>query len=216
MEELIIGDNCINGNVALRERAWVHFQNLYYEDLCYKPKLDNLNFSRLGDRNRARLEEKLTETENTDCLRDCDGDKAPGPDGFNFKFRQTFWGVIKYDIIEFFNDFHNHSSFVRSLNSIFLVMIPKKCNPKHINDFRPISLVGCIYKLLSKVLVERLSKVLNQIIGNCQHAFVYGCQICNAILIANETLMRFSDTTRLPLYVNLAWKKLSIMLTGTS
>lgn len=134
------------------------------------------------------MEEIFTETEITEYLWDCDGDKAPGSDDFNFKFLQTFWEVTKSDIIEFFNNFHNHSSFERSLNSTFLVMIIKKSNPKHINDFRCISLVGCIYKLLSKVLAKQLSKVLNQITSECQHAFVYGHQISDVILIVSETV----------------------------
>lgn len=65
-------------------------------------------------------------------------------------------------------------------------MIPKESNPKHIDDFRPINLIGCIFRLLYKVLAKRLSKVLNYIIGECEHAFVYGRQISDAILIVNE------------------------------
>lgn len=130
VEELIIGNNCIKGNEALYEGAKKHFQNLYYEDSKFRPKLDNLSFNSVNEREKAQLEEKFTEEEILDCPRECDGDKAPGPDGFNIKFFQTFWDIIKGDIFEFFNDFRNHSSFVRSLNFSFLIMIPKKLIPR--------------------------------------------------------------------------------------
>lgn len=57
---------------------------------------------------------------------------------------------------------------MKSVNSTFLVLISKKKNTKHISEFRQINLVGSVYKLLSKVLVNRLSKVLNVVIGENQ------------------------------------------------
>lgn len=93
---------------------------------------------------------------------------------------------MKKDKVEFFKDFHKNSSFVKSRDSTFLVLISKKNDAKSISDFYLISLVACVYKLISKVLAKRLSKVLNQIIGGCQHTFVFGRQILDAILISNE------------------------------
>lgn len=55
-------------------------------------------------------------------------------------------------------------------------------------DFKPINLVGCIYKLIVKMLVERLSCVLGEVIGECQHAFVEGRQILEAVMAANEVV----------------------------
>lgn len=101
---------------------------------------------------------------------------------FDYEY-PLFLMIVPSDI---FNDFHNHSSFVRSLNSTFLVMISKKAHLKNLNDFRPISFIACMYKLLSKVLAKKLSKTLNHIIEECQHAFVFGRQTTGVILIANE------------------------------
>lgn len=86
------------------------------------------------------------------------------PNGFNLKFFQKFLDVVKQEILDFFNDFHKNSSFVKSLNSTFLVSIPKKKNVKQINECKPISLIGIIYKILSKVLATQLSKVLYSVI----------------------------------------------------
>lgn len=75
------------------------------------------------------MEAEFSEEEIFEGLHACDGDKAPGPDGFNLKFFREFWDVVKQDIIDFFNDFHKNS-FVKSLNSTFLVLVPKNKNVK--------------------------------------------------------------------------------------
>lgn len=62
--------------------------------------------------------------------------------------------------MEFLRDFLKSGKFVKSLNTTFLALIPKKRGAKEFNEFRPISLVGCIYKLIAKVLAKRLPEVL--------------------------------------------------------
>lgn len=118
----------------------------------------------------------FTEDEIISCLFDCNGDKTPGPNGLNMKFLQEFWSVFKKDIMDLFNEFCRNWSFVRSLNTTFFVLIAKK-RAKNINDFKSISLVGCIYKLISIVLDSIKVKVLRKVIGECQHAFMDGRQI---------------------------------------
>ena len=78
--------------------------------------------------------------------------------------------------------------FERSMNISFLTLIPKKCNAINIKDFCPISLVGSVYKLLSKVLANRLRVVLDNLISETQNSFVGGRQILDLVLIANECL----------------------------
>ncbi|RVW12518.1 putative ribonuclease H protein [Vitis vinifera] len=90
--------------------------------------------------------------------------------------------------MEMFKEFHEHNSFVRSLNNTFLVLIPKKSGAEDLGDFRPISLLGGLYKLLAKVLANRLKKVIGKVVSIAQNAFVMGRQILDASLIANEVI----------------------------
>ena len=88
----------------------------------------------------------------------------------------------------FFKEFYEHNRFVRSLNSTFMVLIPKKRDAEDIKDFRPISLLGGLYKILAKVLANRLKKVVGKVVSEAQNAFVEGRQILDATLIANEAV----------------------------
>ena len=82
--------------------------------------------------------------------------------------------MVEKDVMDVFAYFHQHSVFERSMNASFLTLICKKCNAVNIKDFRPISLVGSVYKLLPKVLVNRLRVVLDNLISKTQNLFVGG------------------------------------------
>ena len=86
-----------------------------------------------------------------------------------------------------FRDFHEHGSFVRSLNSTFMVLIPKR-GVEDLKDFKPISLTRSIYKLIAKVLPDRLKKVMNKLVNSAHNAFVKEREILDASLIANEAI----------------------------
>lgn len=151
VEDLYVAVECISGNDNIREEDKRFFQKLYREDFTKRPKLDDLQFKRLDEEASNQLEVAFSEEEISCCLRECYVDKASGPDSFNIKFLQDFWPVIKKDVVEMFNEFHKTGSFVKSLDSTFLVLIPKKEGANNVKDFRPIIMVGCVYKLMSKI-----------------------------------------------------------------
>ena len=107
-------------------------------------------------------------------VKDLQGDKAPGLDGFTMAFFQKCWVVIEEDVKGFFHEVHTYCKFERSLNASFIALIPKKQNAFNIRDFRLISLIESVYKLLAKVLANRLKGVLDNLISESQNAFVGG------------------------------------------
>ncbi|RVX10846.1 hypothetical protein CK203_018175 [Vitis vinifera] len=115
------------------------------------------------------LEQPFTEEEIHSALMEMNGDKAPGPDGFTVAFWQSCWDFVKEEIVDLFKEFFDKKSFAKSLNTTFLVLIPKK------------------------VLANRLKKVLDKVVSADQNAFVRRRQILDASLIANEgaALRRF-------------------------
>ena len=130
----------------------------------------------------------FTEEEVFDALLGCNGDKAPGPDGFSMAFWQFAWDFMKADVMCFFKEFYENGKFVKSLNATFMVLIPKKAGVEALGDFRPISLVGSLYKWLAKALANRLKKVVGKVVSKAQGAFVEGRQILDVVLIANEAI----------------------------
>lgn len=77
---------------------------------------------------------------------------------------------------------------VRSYNASFIALIPKKKGAMKLRDYMPISLIGSVYKIIAKVLAERLKRVMGNLVSSQQNAFIKGRQITDASLIANEVL----------------------------
>jgi hypothetical protein len=99
-------------------------------------------------------------------------DKALGPTGFNGLFTKKCWHVIKKDFYELFSAFYWNQIDRRCLNGAFITMVPKTNSPMSVNDYRPISLLGCTIKLITKLLANRFQKVITSLLHDNQYGFI--------------------------------------------
>ena len=85
-------------------------------------------------------------------------DKAPGPDGFNGQFLKSCWHIVKQDIYLLCKEFHEGKLNLERINTGNFTLIPKFGSPETVNDFRPITLLNCCLKLITKLLAIRYKK----------------------------------------------------------
>ena len=115
-------------------------------------------------------------------------DKSPALDDFNPAFYQKFCPIVGNDLFQNCTKWLQDLQFPQELNRTNLVLIPKCTHPTTMKDLRPIALCNVAYKVMAKVLANRLKDILPQIISDAQSAFVSGRSICDNVLAAFEVI----------------------------
>jgi len=149
-------------------------------------RLDGVEFKSLSEEDNVSLIAGFTEEEIRNAVWQCEGTKSPGPDGFNFNFLKESWDFIKEDIVAAVCLFHENGCIPKGCNASFIALIPKVRDPSTLEQYRPISLVGAVYKIIAKVLAERIKKVLPTVIDESQLAFLKNRGILDSVLLTNE------------------------------
>lgn len=97
----------------------------------------------------------------------CGNTKAPRPDEFTFSFIKKIYDTINIDVLNCVQHFEEFGTLACGCNSSsFITLDPNIKDPTTLVDFRPISLIGCIYKIISKILSNKLKLVIKSIIGD--------------------------------------------------
>jgi hypothetical protein len=104
-----------------------------------------------------------------DIVDDLPHNKSPGPNGFNSQFLQKCWPIVKHDFYDLCTQFHQE---LESINSCCITLIPKKDDTSIVRDYRPISLLNCTLKVLTKLLANRLHTIIMQLIHGNQYGFI--------------------------------------------
>jgi len=185
---LMVNDTLVEGVQPIRHAVFTHFKDHFAAQDVTRLGVENLLFNTLSYAEGNSLIKPFSEGEVKAAMWDCDSFKSPEPDGASFGFIKDFWEDIKGDVIRFISDFHRNGKLTRGINNTFIALIPKVDSPQRLQEFRPIALVGCLYKILSKVLANRLRMIIGRVVSETQTTFVKDRQILDGILIANEVV----------------------------
>ncbi|GKA74736.1 putative RNA-directed DNA polymerase, eukaryota, reverse transcriptase zinc-binding domain protein [Tanacetum coccineum] len=173
---------------SVKEEFFDHFRNRFNIPKGFPTSLNVDMPNPISLAQREFLEHHCSREEIKKAVWDCGGDRAPGPDGFTFKFITSFWDLLEADVVRFVDEFFHSGKFPKGCNSSFISLIPKVPNAKFVSDFRPISLIGCQHKIIGKILANRLSSVIGSCISPEQTAFIKGRNILDGPLILNEII----------------------------
>jgi len=114
--------------------------------------------------------------------------KAAGTDSIPIEFYQSYWQIIKIDIIQLFSDFHQDKVDISRINYGIVTLVPKISDASRIQQYRPICLLNCLYKLITKTLTLRIEPFVDKLIHPAQSAFMKGRNIMSRVLTLYEIL----------------------------
>lgn len=112
--------------------------------------------------------------------------KSPGPDGFTSAFYKSSWSFLGVEVLTAITHFFQQSFFPASANSTILALVPKRPGASSVTDYRPISCLNTLYKVIAKLLVRRIKPILHALIVPNQTAFVKDILIMENTVLAGE------------------------------
>nr|GEY68284.1 zinc finger BED domain-containing protein RICESLEEPER 2 [Tanacetum cinerariifolium] len=193
IKDILVDGEWIDNSNRVKSELYSYYSNLFSAP-AWDRSLFDVNFPRrLNSDQVFDLEDMVFNEEIKRAVWDCGFDKSSGPDGFTFEFFKKFWTIVGRDVTNAIKEFFISSSFPKGCNSSFIALIPKVMDAKHLKDFRPISLIGCQYKIIGKILANRLSLVIDDIVSQEQSAFIKGRQKMKGPLIPNEVISWLID-----------------------
>lgn len=188
IKALKVEDEWVQTPIHVRRVVVDYFKKQVSITLRRRPRFDGVPFSTLSQEENMGLIAPFTLEEIEKVVKESDSGKSPGPDGFNNVFLKEFWYLLKHEVHILFDQFYGNTSLPKSFLSYFVALIPNVKSPFSLKDFRPISLLGSLYKLISKVLACRLSKVMASIISNSRSAFLKGRNLVDGVVVINEVV----------------------------
>lgn len=160
IENLELEGGVITKDQEVIEQELINFFiNLYSRNDEVKWTLEGINWCPISEEKAAWLERPFVEEEIRTTVFDCGTDKSPGPDGFSMAMFQNCWSEVKGDIMKVMEEFFQNGIINAVTNETYICLIPKKSDSTKVGDFRPISLITSLYKIVAKVLASGLRGV---------------------------------------------------------
>ncbi|GJZ47643.1 RNA-directed DNA polymerase, eukaryota [Tanacetum coccineum] len=164
----------INNSIRVKDEFFQHFSSRFDKPNARRAHIEMRYPKTITCDQQADLERDVSNEEIKRAVWDCGTDKSPGPDGFSFGFYRRFWYLIENDVYDAVKYFFTYGVIPKGCNSSFIALIPKSPGANTVKDFRPISLIGSVYKIIAKILANRLVGVLGDIVNEVSICFYCG------------------------------------------
>ncbi|GJS39529.1 RNA-directed DNA polymerase, eukaryota [Tanacetum coccineum] len=161
---IMVDGNWIESPKAVKGEFFQHFSSRFDKPDASRATINMRYPKTLTYDQQNELESEVSNVEIKRAVWDCETDKSPGPDGFTFGFYRRFWKIIENDVYDVVKYFFTYGNIPKGCNSSFIALIPKISDANMVKDFRPISLIGSLYKIIAKILANRLVGVLGDIV----------------------------------------------------
>ncbi|WCJ31853.1 Polynucleotidyl transferase ribonuclease H-like superfamily protein [Euphorbia peplus] len=185
----IEGSSWCSVDSEIHKAAVVFYNNLFTDDRPYLPRYNcRGKFPSYNDEFRDMIGMAPVDSEIKQALFDMHPWKSPDIDGFQAGFYQRHWDRMSTSICSFVKDAFRTGSFDPEINRTLIVLIPKKNRPETFGDLRPISLCNVVYKIITKLIANRLKSVMPQLVLPHQTSFVAGRNITDNTIIAQEAI----------------------------
>jgi hypothetical protein len=177
----------VEGEEGLKALVTNYFSSLFtpMAGADLRGVLDSIT-PRVSEQMNTYLASDYSEEEVKKALDDMGDLKAPGADGMPAIFYKRFWGTVGDTVVKEVLQVLRGGSIPEGWNETIVVLIPKVQNPDRLKDLRPISLCNVGYKLISKVIANRLKVILGDLISPNQSAFIPGRLISDNTILAYE------------------------------
>eukprot|EP00253_Pinus_taeda_P013228 PITA_13228 len=174
----------------IKNAAFNHFKALLLADSQQNDSDAFLSVieSKITEEHNNKLEQDPTVEEIREATFSMQQDKAPGPDGFTVAFYRQHWETIKKDFVRMVKKAFRNHKLGDNTKSSHIALIPKEANPKSFDRFRPISLCNVSYKIITKIIANKLKKFLPLLISENQGGFVPKRQIIDNVILIQEAI----------------------------
>jgi hypothetical protein len=184
-----IDDNWVNDEDSLKHHVVEFYNSLYSSQGHNNSSFTTIStFPAIREGDFEYIGSSVTSQEVRKSLFSMKNYKSPGPDGFHPLFFKSKWDIVGTSIVKFVADYFTNPGKIKEVNQTLITMIPKCNEPAKVTQLRPIALCNVIYKVVTKVVAQRIRTILPYVISNNQSSFIPSRSTTDNILVLQEAI----------------------------
>ncbi|XP_016178091.1 uncharacterized protein LOC107620447 [Arachis ipaensis] len=207
IDTLVINGRLIRNQARIKIAIMAFYKGLYHQERSPMVGFRDGLVERISEEDALALEVLPSLEEVREAVWDCESSKAPGSDGYNMNFIKKCWNEIGLEFTAAVLGFFQSSMLPPDANVTWVALAPNFIGVKEIKDLHPISMVRCVYKVISKMLVSRMRHIMPGLVGETQSAFVKGRKIHDGALITCKTVQWIKQKKKKAAIIKLDFQK---------